>query len=851
MALWSAPGIGLVHRLQAWMTQSGAHPGRTLVLLPYAQLLPLARRVWSDLHPQGFSPRFETTSNWLASMSARRLQATDISQDMALDTLTAQQLLAQAGMGAESSLAGLLAEAAQQLAPWAAAAGPQGRGEWASQARAGVSAGMESQALAWEARVARIAVEWAAVSSYSTDVLFDSDALEPWDAVALVQGLVSDPVSTALKAHWGSKAELFRLDSQEPEVGAALKLELDHLHFHACADAEDEAQRAAACAIAHVAADRYPLALVSSDRALTRRVRAMLESAGIAMRDENGWKLSTSRAGAALMALLRAAVWNASTDAVLNAFKQAPAFAADLQALEQALRKEQVRDWRHVSGCKPVKDSEALRAMCVRIDQVRTELSGSRPLPVWLARMQAVLQTCGWWEPLQADEAGAMALGALQLTQPEPQVWADYVDAALWAGTRMDLSAFSSWVNQVLEAHSFQPAYPDEEQVVILPMSQMLARPFAAVVLAGCDEVRLNPSPEPSGIWTPAQRAALGMPSRKELEARLRASWRQALQAPAVEVLWRSSDDTGEHIAASPLVQWLRLQPGAQEALASDPRTSRQVMPAPVLPPTPHGDRLSVRQLSASAYEDLRTCPYRFFALRQLGLKTVDELESDVDKRDFGLWLHAVLQEFHTALQTESLSGLEPRSTLLEACANSVTASMGLPDGEFLPFAAAWPHVRDGYLQWLEKHEAQGWTYASGETAHTQTVGSVMLMGRIDRTDTGTGGAVMVLDYKTEPAAKTKERVKNPLEDTQIAFYAALLPHDTLQAAYINVGERDGTVPVEQKDIVLARDALVEGIISDMARLAAGEPLPALGDGVACDYCQARGLCRKDFWSAP
>ncbi len=343
-------------RLQRWIADSGAHPGRTLVLLPYAQLLPLARRVWSDLHPQGFSPRFETTSNWLASMSARSLQATDISQDMALDTLTAQHLLARAGMGDESSLAGLLAEAAQQLAPWAAAAGPQGRGEWASQARAAVSVGMECQALAWEAQVARVAVEWAAVSSYSTDVLFDKDVLEAWDAVALVQGLASDPVSGALKAHWGSKAELFRLDDGEPHAGTTLNLALDHLHFHASADAEDEAQRAAACAIGHVAADRYPLALVSSDRALTRRVRAMLESAGIAMRDENGWKLSTSRPGAALMALLRAAVWNASTDAVLNAFKQAPAFAAELQALEQALRKEQVRDWRHVSGCKPVKD---------------------------------------------------------------------------------------------------------------------------------------------------------------------------------------------------------------------------------------------------------------------------------------------------------------------------------------------------------------------------------------------------------------------------------------------------------------------------------------------------------------
>jgi ATP-dependent helicase/nuclease subunit B len=25
--------------------------------------------------------------------------------------------------------------------------------------------------------------------------------------------------------------------------------------------------------------------------------------------------------------------------------------------------------------------------------------------------------------------------------------------------------------------------------------------------------------------------------------------------------------------------------------------------------------------------------------------------------------------------------------------------------------------------------------------------------------------------------------------------------------------------------------------------------LPALGEGMACEYCAARGLCRKDFWA--
>ena len=852
MALWCAPETGLLDRLAIWMQACSAHPGRTLVLLPYAQLLPLARRLWSDRYPQGFAPRFETTSNWLASLGVAELQATDISHDMALDSLTAQQLLVHSGMADRASLAGLLAQTAQQLAPWAAAAGPQGRAAWAASARSAVGIGMESQAVAWEAQVMRVAVEWAAVSAYNTDGLFAQDVLEPWDAVAWVQGISADPLAAALQAHWGDKTQLFRLDESihdEAAQGSAIPQADSLWQLHACADAEDEAQRAAACAVAHVLADRYPVALVSSDRALTRRMRAMLEAAGIAMRDENGWKLSTSLAGAGLMALLRAAAWNASTDEVLNAFKLAPAFAPEMPALEQVLRRAQIRDWRHAVSCPPVQKVAALQGLCSRIEAVRSTLSGSRPLPAWLAALQAALHATDAWNALQADEAGTVMLAALRLLPAEPQAWADYLDAALWAGTRLDASDFTAWVNQVLESQSFQPAYPDEEQVVILPMSQMLARPFAAVVLAGCDEVRLNPSPEPPGVWTPAQREALGLPSRAVLEARLRAAWWQALRAPVCDVLWRTSDDAGEHMAPSALVQCLSWAGEGAAHTASDPRLDQRIALAPLLPPQPQGQALPLKQLSASAYEDMRTCPYRFFALRQLGLSSVDELEAEVDKRDFGVWLHAVLAAFHAELQAAPTEDVAQRSALLQSAADAVTASMDLPDGEFLPFAAAWPAVRDGYLVWLRKHEGQGWAFASGETSHTQAVGPVTLAGRIDRTDTGPEGAICVLDYKTEPLGKTRERVKNPMEDTQIAFYAALLPHDTVHAAYINIGEREGTQPQVQTHIVEARDALIEGIAHDMQRVAEGHALPALGDGPACDYCQARGLCRKDFWS--
>ena len=81
------------------------------------------------------------------------------------------------------------------------------------------------------------------------------------------------------------------------------------------------------------------------------------------------------------------------------------------------------------------------------------------------------------------------------------------------------LQDFTGWVMQTLEAANFTPVHPGDAQVVILPLSQLLGRPMQAVVLPGCDEIRLAVSPEPPGQRTPAQRELLGLPSRDELAA--------------------------------------------------------------------------------------------------------------------------------------------------------------------------------------------------------------------------------------------------------------------------------------------------------------------------------------------
>ena len=49
--------------------------------------------------------------------------------------------------------------------------------------------------------------------------------------------------------------------------------------------------------------------------------------------------------------------------------------------------------------------------------------------------------------------------------------------------------------------------------------------------------------------------------------------------------------------------------------------------------------------------------------------------------------------------------------------------------------------------------------------------------------------------------------------------------------------------------MVDVRDVLITGILHDMERITSGAAMAALGEGMACEYCAARGLCRKDFWS--
>lgn len=839
-ALWCDPADGVVARIVRALAERELHAARTVVLVPYAQLMGVARAMWARCGSPGFVPRFETTHNWARSAGGFVPTGYDVAHDMARDLVTAQALLSQSGFQAERfALAGRVVELAYQLVPLAAAVTPEERvGDWAARAAQVAEAGSESEWFRTESALIRIAVAWVSTSGYATDVLQRDSTRAQVDALIVLEGFQTDPLTQALCALWGDKALHLSLVPANTPVDAAAS--------HVALDPEDEAELAAACVLRHLAEDRAPVALVATDRALTRRISAQLKAQGIVTHDETGWKLSTTRAAAALMSALRACAHDAGSDQVLEWLKSgADGDALAVQSLEARLRREGLRDWS--AWCALIARSEkpqdvAMLPFTEAIEARRAPMTRSRPLAEWLGALRELLEASEQWEPLSEDMAGGKVIAAL---------WLDagaHGDDEEFPGGRHTLAEFTAWVRDVLEDASFVPPAGDQApKVIVLPLYQLLGRAFGAVVIPGCDDRRLPASPEPPGNWSAAQRADLGLPSRETLEAAQRAAWAAALHNPSCELLWRQSDASGEPVRPSPLVQALQLDHVLQPA--TDPRSPREVAVQPTDYPMPSGALLPLQNISTSVYEDLRRCPYRFFALRQLGLRSADELDAEIDKRDFGNWLHAVLGHFHEALLETPTQDARERAALIEDASRRATQELGLSDAEFLPFAAAWPAVRDGYLQWLTGHEAGGAVFVEAEPWKEQPLGDLRLIGRLDRIDRMPDGQAFVIDYKTESASVSKERVKDPTEDTQLAFYAALVADDTLRAAYVNVGEKSsGTQTVEQPSVVEARDALVAGIISDFTRIAQGTPLPPLGEGAVCDYCAARGLCRKDFW---
>jgi ATP-dependent helicase/nuclease subunit B len=816
----------------AWLGSVAAAPRDAAVLLPHSALLAPARSAFAARG--GWQPRIETAQTLAAALAPPTPSAPGLpSGDRATDRLVASALLRRQAFGAAwaerdprafRAAVEAFVETADALSQASALQRPDARAAWwdaLRQALPSASGPGNSEHL-----LARMAIEWAASAQEPATDRFYSMPVSAW-VVFSADGNVGVPLSEeapTLHLHADS-------DPAQPFDGAAA---LPAPMCWRAAGLEDEAGAATVAVLEALDGGASSIALIAQDRLVVRRIRALLERAGVACDDETGWTLSTTRAAAHLMAWLRAATPGAGRDAWIEALRAEGHAERAVSALENAWRREREPEGSALT---------ALNDLARRI--AAWQPNTPRALSDWLLSWREAAP--GLVTTLAADAAGLQVLAALQWLGAPSVAWQNAARS-----TRLDLAGFTAWVDDTLEGSHWRPAQDGTASVSIAPLARAALRPFDAIVFPGCDAQHLGSAEVRPGLLPATLMRQFGIADAEQRRAQQTQAFAQLLRAPCLTLL-RRTHEGGEPLAPSALVERAML---ARRRLGADSNDERDVMlprrhvdRVPVACPAPSMDRAMPRRLSATTVQALRDCPYRFFAKVALGLSEGDELDAAIDTSDYGRWVHALLYRFH-----KQRSGNDDHAELL-AAAEAEQAELQLDSAALLPFRVAFDTFAADYLAWLQEHEAEGWRFAGGEVDRRcapPDLDGVVLEGRLDRIDTDGDGAAMLIDYKTGGRDKVKKRVAEPLEDTQLAFYAALLTDERgdtpPRAIYLSIAERETPKPFEHDDVALSAALLIDGLSADLDALRRGDGAPALGEGDVCETCEMRGLCRRDHW---
>lgn len=839
-------------RCLAWLEARGASARDAIVLVPQSSLMGVLRAAFAQ--QGGWQPRVETVHTWAHGLAPPRPVAPlQLSLDNATDAASAAILLRAQTAGGEWAArdeAGFdaairaLVEAAQALLRAAMNQSPGERDAWWTDWRDAMATASASGPGLAERWLGRIALEWASSADASgLDRLWRQ---RPSAWLLLQTGASDDGLpQRLLQAAEERKEPVLWLEAALPlerpfEAAARLPAPLRWV----AGDLEGEAQAAVLAVLQAVEADSLPVGLVVDDRTTRGRIRALLGRTGLRVHDEVGDSLAATPPAARLVAALRAARPAARRDDVLDWLKAEHAAAPALRRLEAAWRRGSAPD----QGTQSWLESQQapLRRLA---DEAEHTLAG------WLAACLSATSPLRSMLAAFAEDPRGQAVGAA-LRLDGAATSAAWQHAA--AQTALDLAAFTAWVESTLERSTFVPSSQGPADVVITSLARAALRPFGAIVMAGCDAQRLGGTQPGATLLPLALLQRFGLPHSEGLRQREQQDFAQLLRSPGPVLLRRRSDEA-EALAPSGLLEqaWLARQrcglvaPGEIEA----PLTTLTVVGVPQGRPAPTAGLALPERLTASAIEGLRDCPYRFFAHTVLGLRESPEIDAAVEKRDFGTWLHGVLQRFHDARGQDTTP--ESDRAGLHAAAAEQEAAAGLDAAELLPFRAAFDHFGDLYLVWLHGRDTEGWRYQNGELALRRTdpaLAGVALEGRIDRIDVHVPtGTRQLVDYKTGSPQALKNKVADPLEDTQLAFYAALLDPSPgkppVRAIYLALDDRKKPEAIEHLQVQRSAEQLVVGLADELTRVRAGAGMPALGEAAVCEYCDVRGLCRRDHWT--
>jgi ATP-dependent helicase/nuclease subunit B len=661
----------------------------------------------------------------------------------------------------------------------------------------------------------------------------------------------------------------------------------------------------------HLVDKKKNIALVAQDRLAARRARALLSRLGnsLRIRDETGWKLSTTRAAAAfdsLLELIRAPKEGPSANVLLE-FLQNPYFdlARSLQnssqvcvdlitQLEDILLASQAKSgWETFIAAIDKANGYASthggspNEQLIKLIQFAKKLHLAWQSPLLecssaYAQLQNSLEEAGMAQRLEKDAAGKQLLEVLKRFD---------LSGGPYKDLKMRLPEWLSLLKTVIEEAAYEEAGKEAEATLsILPLSSTRLREFDAVVVIGCDEQQLPAFSEPPLFFSDALNRYLKSSTITAQYIQQARDLSQLLvTCKSVDLIWQSKSKSGEPLRPSAWIQ--RLQVVLKKKIPWEVVEVKlkpfegQSQPIQKSVSIPDLDLRIPTTVSPSAYKALRDCPYRYYVSNLLGLRKVKEFEEGFDASLAGQTLHALLRNFFQALKTEEKKshstihgGSDARRQWM------IEHLMKFSDKEFEKLIAGdarilgtlrdWQKQIPSFVDWQLKRENEGWRYHDAELSVGFTLSitdpngikqDIRIAGRADRFDVheSDASAAAVIDYKNQKIKKITQRAENILDDPQLLIYArgatenpveARIPgREVEQAEWVtlraDVKDAEKIVrvhPVEDMPAVMAEFS--EQVVNDLNDLWARKPMKAFAPDSVCQYCEARGVCRKGMW---
>lgn len=576
---------------------------------------------------------------------------------------------------------------------------------------------------------------------------------------------------------------------------------LDNFELIECENLIHEAQTIALIMRSELEKKGKTAALVTPNRALAQHVTAQLKRWGLNIDDSAGIALSQAPIGIYLKAISQLACGGIRPKDFMALLKH-PFTKMGLSAKEfrKHVRKLDLilRDSGNVLGFDAIIHSistqkntysillDILKNFDEKIKPLLIELSKPKASPQKLLRY--LLEFAEWAasddtspgsDELWKQEAGHKAADLMSALLEELSV-IEHIHPSRW----------TEFFNVFLEGQIVRPMKRAHPRLSIWGMveSRMM---YADLIIIGSFNEGHWPQLPDAGPWlNRPMRNNIGLPS-VEQEVGLNAADFLNLATAKHVIITRAITENGpmeksrflrrieaslqkqKHLSLvkkdSPFHDWKTQLIKAEQTQSLQP--AQKPAPKPALSARP-------KQLSITDFGRLINDSYAIYGKKILNLKPLDDLEKDMDHKNFGTLAHAVLETYMRNTQIKNITNKAEELAVLQDLAKKMLDTLNLPKTQYIFWSSRLDRLCKSFLEQeliARQNMQKTWLEVEGSMQLDMPASAFTLNGKADRIDLLDDGNLRIIDYKTGNPPSEKQVIN--FEEPQLLLEATLARH--------------------------------------------------------------------------